>query len=434
MVALVDNNKDLIGSVVDSYVVEDPRYIWKYSYDYVVITSNYAVEMKQQLIDMGIEREKLIHYKDYIGSFPLDPWIVQTDSLENSVLILSNKFGYHGGPIACLSLAHVLIQRGYNVTIAVPQADSGFVDEISSMDLRVIVVENLDYLSMENLKWTDRYDYIFANTIVMARCAIKLAKKRKVYLWLHESVDSYADYEYWHEEIVEEIKNDSLIIGAVSDVAKKNFFSIYKIEKTVSVMPYGIEDKCKKKDVDLTDGIMTFAVVANHIPLKGLDVLFAALTLLPKEAKLRIRVLIAGKTYDNDYGNRIKYEITQNNSCTYLGELSREKIFELYDRTDVVIIPSRRDSLPIVATEAMMLKKTCIISDSIGTAKYIKHKFNGLVFKNEDIKELSKAINWCLENRRFLKTIAENARKTYEESFTMEKFGDRVAAAIECLK
>lgn len=434
VVALVDNSQKLFGTLVDGHVVDYPKYIQHYQYDYVMITSKYAIEMRQQLIELGVQPDKILHFRDYMGSLPVEVSVPRMDALFPSVLILSNDFGYHGGPITAINLALILRQKGYRTTIAVPRAEQEFLDEISSeRGIEVVVVENLVYLSEDNLKWTNKYSYVLANTFVMAKCAIKLARKRKVYLWLHESVDSYAGNEFWHDEIVDGIKNDQLIIGAVSDVARKNFLSLYHVEKEIGLFPYGIDDRYKEDCCCAEDGNITFTAIANHVSLKGLDVLLDALSFILEETGKRYRFLFAGKTYDSEYGRRIRNQIAQNANCEYLGELSRERMFDLYSKSDVVIIPSRRDSLPLVATEAMMLKTPCIISDATGTARYVKHKYNGLVFQSENSEELACMITWCMENMEDLKVIAENARKTYETWFTMEKFGDRVMDVIENL-
>ncbi len=434
IVALVDNSQNLVGTQKDGYVIDYPENIKHYQYDYIVITSNYAVEMKRQLISLGIGSNQIIHFWDYIENCHVEiP--VHMSARTDSVLILSNDFGYHGGPIACVSLARALSRKGYMITIAVPSADQEFLEEIFLEEgIQVIVIENLRFLSVENLEWTSEYTYVFANTFVMARCAIKLAQRRRVYLWLHESVDSYVGNEFWYDEIVEGIKNKQLIIGAVSDVARKNFGNIYPAEKKIEIFPYGIDDRYKEDGCFAEDETTTFTVVANHASLKGLDILLDALVFISEEKGNQCRFLFAGKTYNNDYGRRIRDQIAQNTNCEYLGELSREKIFDLYSKTDVIIIPSRRDSLPLVATEAMMLKKPCIISDAIGTMRYVKHKYNGLVFQSENSEELAGMISWCLENKEELKIIAENARKTYEAWFTPEKFENRVMAVIQILK
>ena len=431
IVALIDNNRILFGTLIDGYKVDDPKHIQNYQYDYIVVTSNYAVEMKRQLIEFGVFPDKIIHYGDFLGRFP----ITVEESLSgvrcSGVLILSNGLGYHGGSMTCMTLARILSQNGYKITLAIPSADQKFLDEISSEEsIKVIIIENLEFLSEENLEWTNGYTYILANTFEMVRCAVKLARKRKVYLWLHESMDTYIAYEYWHEEIANGLENDKLIIGAVSDVAKSNFLSKYLKKKKVELLPYGINDRYLEKDFRIGKRIITFTIVALHIPLKGLDVLFDALQQIPTEAGNQCRFLFVGKTFDNDYGKSIINHIDKNTNCKYLGELSREEVFDVYSETDILIIPSRRDSLPLVATEGMMLKKPCIISDTVGTARYIKHKYNGLIFENENSRELAGVICWCLKNIEALQVISDNARKTYETWFTMEKFEARTMDVI----
>lgn len=434
IVALVDNNRNLLGTLVDGHVVDDPENIQRYRYDYVVITSVHAIEMRQQLIEVGVRPDTIVHFRDYIGSLPVEVPAPQTDTLFPSVLILSNDFGYHGGAIAGMKLARILSHKGYRITFAVPSAEQGLLEETSSEEgIEILVLKDLDFFSWDNLEWTREYTYVFANTFVMARCAIKLAQKRKVYLWLHESIDSYVGHKYWYEEISNGFGNEQLIVGAVSDVARKNFLSIFHVVKEIGLLPYGIEDRYRENAFCMDNAMITFTVVANHVPLKGVDVFLDAVHLVLGKAGNPCRFILVGKTYDNEYGKQMRNYIDKTPDCKYLGELSREKMLELYSETDIVIIPSRRDSLPLVATEAMMLKKPCIISDSIGTVRYIKHKYNGLIFQNENTEELAEAICWCLENREALKEIAENARKTYETWFTMEKFGDRVQNAIENL-
>lgn len=434
IVALVDNSQKLFRMLLDGHIVDKPENIQQYQYDFIVLTSNAAVEMRQQLMELGIPSDKVIHFLDYLGRIPLKLPVSQMEDLTENVLILANDLGYHGGPITSVNLARVLKENGYKVTIATSDAEQRFLDEISSEEgVKIIVIENLDYLSKENLEWTNRYTYVLANTFVMARCAIKLSEKRKVYLWLHESIDIYAGYEYWHDEIAAGLANEQLIIGAVSDVARKNFLSVYHMEKEIELLPYGIGDRYKGNEFCVEKETTVFTVVANHISLKGLDVLLDALHFVSEEAESQYRFLFAGKTYDNEYGELIRNYIDKSVNCEYLGELSRENLFEVYSATDIVIIPSRRDSLPLVATEAMMLKKPCVISDTTGTAKYIRHKYNGLIFESENREELAEMIGWCLKNKEELKQIAENARKTYETWFTMKIFGERVMRVMEKL-
>ncbi|MCM1047754.1 MAG: glycosyltransferase family 4 protein [Clostridiales bacterium] len=434
VVALVDNNREIFGTLMDGYVVDIPEHIEQYHYDCIVIASSYVIDIRQQLLIMGIQSEKIVHYKDYIGSLPVKVPNIQMAELAKNVLIMSNDFGYHGGAITCMILAYVLRQEGYMITIVVPSAERKLLDEISIEEgIKVVVVDYLEFMSMENLEWTSGYTYVFANTIVMLRCAIKLAQKRKVYLWIHDSIDSYVPYEYWYDEIVNGIKSNQLIIGAVSGVARNNFQSIFQTEKKIELLPFGIGDSYKGNKLCVENATITFMVAAGHNVLKGIDVLLDALVYISEKATSRCRFLFAGKAYDTEYGKRIRDRIDKNANCQYLGELSRKNLFEVYSEADIVIVPSRRETLSLVATEAMMLEKPCIVSDAIGMAAYIRHQYNGLVFKSEDSEGLAKVICWCLENKEKLISIAEKARETYEQWFTKEKFTNRIKDVCELL-
>ena len=107
--------------------------------------------------------------------------------------------------------------------------------------------------------------------------------------------------------------------------------------------------------------------------------------------------------------------------------MPREKLFEWYNKADCLIVPSREDSLPVVATEVMMFSKPVICSDTTGTAEYITQYINGIIFPSEDYAALADEITFAINNRAKMTEIGYNARKhIYEKHFTMEKFKERV--------
>ena len=98
----------------------------------------------------------------------------------------------------------------------------------------------------------------------------------------------------------------------------------------------------------------------------------------------------------------------------------------LYRKISVIVVPSREDMLPMVAAEGMMWKKVCIISEVTGMAGYVKNRENGLLCRAGDATDLSRQMRWVLEHGERLKRVRENARKTYEQFFTMDFFGKRL--------
>lgn len=60
IVALLDNNSDKAGLTLDGHPVLLPEKITDLYYDYIVILSVHEKEMRKQLIDLGVEDDKII--------------------------------------------------------------------------------------------------------------------------------------------------------------------------------------------------------------------------------------------------------------------------------------------------------------------------------------------------------------------------------------
>ena len=118
-------------------------------------------------------------------------------------------------------------------------------------------------------------------------------------------------------------------------------------------------------------------------------------------------------------------------SVTYLGEVSIDKMQELYKEIDVVVCPSREDPLPVVIAEGMMNKRVCIMTDNTGTAFLIKHLREGLICKAGVAESLADQIRWVLYNKEKLSAIQQSGREFYEKMFTMEAFEKRVLDLVK---
>lgn len=76
------------------------------------------------------------------------------------------------------------------------------------------------------------------------------------------------------------------------------------------------------------------------------------------------------------------------------GWVTRDKALELAVETDVFILTSLWEGLPISLLEAMYMKKICIVSNSIGNRDVIKSGYNGFVCNNaEEYVNILKELN-----------------------------------------
>jgi D-inositol-3-phosphate glycosyltransferase len=98
--------------------------------------------------------------------------------------------------------------------------------------------------------------------------------------------------------------------------------------------------------------------VGRHVPVKGLDLLLAA---LPEVAAYqpRVRLLVAGgdaaSAVEGDSAGRV----------TWLGPVARERLPLLYRSVDALVVPSRYESFGLVVLEALACG-TPVIATRVG--------------------------------------------------------------------
>ena len=127
----------------------------------------------------------------------------------------------------------------------------------------------------------------------------------------------------------------------------------------------------------------------------------------------------------------LKHLISNLNHVKYWGKLSHDKTMEVVGLADVVVCPSRVETMSMTIVEGMMMEKICITTDGTGVANYITNGENGFVVKAENSDDLADTIRRIYDKKDELVKVKYNARKTYEELFSMREFGERADLMIQ---
>lgn len=439
IIAFADNDKDKWTKKIDNIPIVSPDQIKEFPYNKIIIMSRKKEEIKRQLIiDFGLAETSILDFEEYC-----DYYLRCRDLCElvmhykgsscyfgkskTKVLIITYALNYNGGSLAAFYAALALKSRGFDVVIAARKSDKRLIDEITNEGVAIFIQELIDYCSWEQVSWIEQFDYVIVNTLQLGRILKELIHRKPVLWWIHESK---IEYEYLDKDIIEYLDNINLEPYVVSDVALRTFRQYFH-KVSARILHYGIPDNGFRSTTLSTRDKIVFAVIGSISPIKAQDIFLEAITQLTQEERDNSEFWLIGICQrENQYGNSILKQVEMIPEVRWLGELNREEIEKVYKNIDVVVVPSRQETMSIVMTEAFMYGKIGIASNVIGISKYIKDKENGLIFESENAKDLTGKMSWVLKNQEKCNSMSVKARKTFERFFTLKVFGERLETII----
>lgn len=434
-VAYLDNNSALWGTEIDGVHVMSPSRIQELEYDKVVLMVARVREMREQLVALGVPQDSILLWDQMLcmdrhGVFiEYGRW---EQSSKAKVLMVSCSLGYDGGTIAILNAAKALKMQGYDAAVAAAEGNPELIREMASQGMHIVIIPAINFPEKEELDWAGQFDVVIVNVFPMIRCACIISHVKPVIWWIHESSDRYTGIYSHVRDIYSEFDNlaalERINILAVSSRARDNF-NRYYTDRIKEILPYGIPDTHTKKK-----GIMNkktvFSVIGTIHPVKAQMVFLDAVLMLDEKTKGNAEFWVIGKYTDSPYFDKVYEKAKAIPEVKMLGELTREQMRVKYEGIDVVVCSSMEETMSLTVTEGMMNGKVCITTDTTGMADYIEDGVNGLICEAGDVGSLCKKMEWILEHSEQRERIGENARKTYEEHFTMEKFGIRLQKAV----
>ena len=101
----------------------------------------------------------------------------------------------------------------------------------------------------------------------------------------------------------------------------------------------------------------------------------------------------------------------------------KKKLINIYSNVDLLIAPSLKESFGIVAQEAAYCNTPSVVFQNTGFEDTIKHKVNGYVAKYNNLNDMKKGIEWCL-NKENLNRISKYSRLINTKKYSMEKIAN----------
>lgn len=437
VLALLDNSEQKQYTVIDGLRVLPPAEGVGLKYDVIVILSFYVKQMRQQLISLGVMPEKIYHFYDlhqlfgqsvvrrpvqyYLGARELAADVSLTVP---KILLLSHDLTLGGPAIALFHTAEILEKKGYRVVFAA-MSGGPLLDELIKRGIPVVVDENLQISTMQETEWISGFSLLICNTLNFHVFLSERDTRIPVVWWLH---DARFFYDGVDKTVMRKIHSEHLNIMAVGPVpaaAIKEFLS----DMDCGELLYGVSDTGHGLAVKEKDNKVKFITIGFLEDIKGQDVLVESVQRLPDQIRSQCIFYIVGhdKTL---FGERIHRDSAGIREIRFTGSVERQEIHRLLESADALICPSRQDSMPTVAAEAMMHSVPCILSDAAGTSAYVRDGNDGLIFPSGNVQALTEKIEWCVNNRKKLTGMGKKARELYEKHFSISAFEKRLIEVI----
>lgn len=150
--------------------------------------------------------------------------------------------------------------------------------------------------------------------------------------------------------------------------------------------------------------------LARIVPEKGVHYLIDAYKKIKTDKKL---VIAGGASHTNDYLEKIKKMVQEDNRIIMTGFVQGKELEELFSNCYLYCLPSDVEGMPLSLLEAMSYGCKCLVSDIEENSTVIEK--NGFTFKHgsvEDLKEkLEKLINNSIELDE--RNVQESVLKKY---------------------
>ncbi|UZD23047.1 glycosyltransferase family 4 protein [Algoriphagus halophytocola] len=161
--------------------------------------------------------------------------------------------------------------------------------------------------------------------------------------------------------------------------------------------------------------------------VKGVDILINAFSIVKKDEKSSLKLLIYGEGRDEGRLRKLVTSLGLDESVVFCGKLLPADVISETAHLDIVVVPSRFEAFGLYAAEAMYMKKPVIASDAFGLAEVITHGKTGLLFPIGDTATLADQIKLLLCNPRLRVSLAEEGRNSIKSRFDFEHYQNSIA-------
>jgi len=164
---------------------------------------------------------------------------------------------------------------------------------------------------------------------------------------------------------------------------------------------------------------------------KGVFELIEAVKKLKEDNNNSFKLIIAGKGKDLEKIRKYTEVHELSDIISFPGWVGLEERVDLFNNSDVLILPSYVEGMPNVVIEAMATGMPVIASDVGTVSEMISSEINGLIIRPQSSKEIYKALNTLIQNSYLVPMMGKAAWKEASIKYRPERAADQLIESIE---
>ena len=187
--------------------------------------------------------------------------------------------------------------------------------------------------------------------------------------------------------------------------------------RSVSTIMNGVDPGklLQRQRESVVDRKVQALAIGRIVPEKDYYFLVDSVKIIPKEVRQRLHIRIAGEG-EPLYTQALQAYVSENgleNNFEFLG--NRSDIPELIDRSDIFLMSSAYEGLPIALIEATVSGLPCLVTDVGGCREIINSCYNGVAIPHGQIEAYALALTDLISDPDVYRRCALNAIVNSEE-------------------
>ena len=362
-------------------------------------------------------RELLYH--DSPDSFMIYPGRETTGVSKKDVLLVSHDLTGSGAPRVVLEIAKALLRQQYFVVVTAP-SDGAMRAEFEAIGVTVIVDELLLTQHESVLHFAKDFDLVIANTIVTWPI-VRLLKDVVPVAWYIHEIDLVQHLAAKEPGVVAAL-GEASTVWAGSELAA---CGIRRHRSDVSVFEYGLEPLHRQQALSVQP-IVRASVFGSYEPRKGQDLLAEAFSRLDTAEQSILQISFIGRALDESFKATLVERYAKESKLKFCGEVDFTEYQHLLLASDLVIVPSRSDTLPLVSLNALSAGIPLLCTRETGTSDYLVHGESGFIASRADANALAEALRKALRMRSSWQAIGAKGADIFERFFSMQAFESKL--------